>query len=467
MEKNISIIDLNGKLIGQTYPKRAKGLVKNGRAEYAGDCTIRLLVAHSSTIYDQDMEVEIMSNVINFSTRDFSFDTSRGGVKAGNREFITDFLGDTVEIFHIGNKNGDSTFVSCFKNLEANTEYIFRFGEIHKSTADEDLQFIVVPFMGDDMSEDDWDNRYTFNISGGKFKAKLNKNLNGERLSIFEIPFNSGMAQKFKLFFKAENCEVCLVSARNLEEYASLEDYVESKKFFEKKIDPSDWFAGVDFSKVDTQKFADKMKEMADTVSNSVKNIHFNFGSSESNECAYDMRGKNLYAGDIASALLNLDDGQTVKLSNSNLKDSEVTIEAGNRADECTFFARNCNIGGQAFTVLVNKGGDECKYDFSNSNITAPCAEVRGEDYASDGCIYKFNNCCISEAAIANLMKIIGDGVTMDFSNASIDEDYTIGSYDCETEGSTFIFKNARVSENVISRFREAIEGEDGSSIQR
>ena len=34
MEKNVSIIDGSGKLIGTTYPKRAKGLVKSGRARY-------------------------------------------------------------------------------------------------------------------------------------------------------------------------------------------------------------------------------------------------------------------------------------------------------------------------------------------------------------------------------------------------------------------------------------------------
>ena len=34
MTKNVSIIDESGRLIGPTYPKRAKGLVKSGRARY-------------------------------------------------------------------------------------------------------------------------------------------------------------------------------------------------------------------------------------------------------------------------------------------------------------------------------------------------------------------------------------------------------------------------------------------------
>ena len=35
MTKNVSVIDESGRLIGTTYPKRARGLVKNGRARYA------------------------------------------------------------------------------------------------------------------------------------------------------------------------------------------------------------------------------------------------------------------------------------------------------------------------------------------------------------------------------------------------------------------------------------------------
>ena len=42
MTKNIDVLDENGNLTGQTYPKRAKGLVKSGRAEFVNDGAIRL-----------------------------------------------------------------------------------------------------------------------------------------------------------------------------------------------------------------------------------------------------------------------------------------------------------------------------------------------------------------------------------------------------------------------------------------
>lgn len=43
MTKNISVIDENGNAIGTTYPKRAKGLIKSGRAQRICDYVICLM----------------------------------------------------------------------------------------------------------------------------------------------------------------------------------------------------------------------------------------------------------------------------------------------------------------------------------------------------------------------------------------------------------------------------------------
>ena len=43
MEKNIIVTDRTGERLGFTYLKRAKGLVKNGRAEFISDREIKLL----------------------------------------------------------------------------------------------------------------------------------------------------------------------------------------------------------------------------------------------------------------------------------------------------------------------------------------------------------------------------------------------------------------------------------------
>lgn len=56
MAKNITVIDENGNRIGSTYPKRASGLVKKGRAHWIDDNSV-CLCAH-------DMEDKEMPNNI-------------------------------------------------------------------------------------------------------------------------------------------------------------------------------------------------------------------------------------------------------------------------------------------------------------------------------------------------------------------------------------------------------------------
>lgn len=40
MTKNITVIDENGNIVGSTYPKRADGLVKKGRARWISDTAV-------------------------------------------------------------------------------------------------------------------------------------------------------------------------------------------------------------------------------------------------------------------------------------------------------------------------------------------------------------------------------------------------------------------------------------------
>ena len=44
-KKTVRVFNSNGEQIGLTYPKRAAGLVKKGRARYVNGCDIRLDVS--------------------------------------------------------------------------------------------------------------------------------------------------------------------------------------------------------------------------------------------------------------------------------------------------------------------------------------------------------------------------------------------------------------------------------------
>ena len=64
MEKNVAVIDEQGHSYGATYPKRAKGLVKNGRARFVDENTICLACPPNEILEDNNMSENTNNNVV-------------------------------------------------------------------------------------------------------------------------------------------------------------------------------------------------------------------------------------------------------------------------------------------------------------------------------------------------------------------------------------------------------------------
>ena len=62
MEKNVAVVDEQGHVYGATYPKRAKGLVKNGRARFVNENTICLACPPNQILEDTEMSENINMN---------------------------------------------------------------------------------------------------------------------------------------------------------------------------------------------------------------------------------------------------------------------------------------------------------------------------------------------------------------------------------------------------------------------
>ena len=67
----IQILDSNGNIAGSTYPKRADGLVKKGRACYVNDFTIRLTMSDTMQI-SEVIKMDTM-NIETASSQPLSF----------------------------------------------------------------------------------------------------------------------------------------------------------------------------------------------------------------------------------------------------------------------------------------------------------------------------------------------------------------------------------------------------------
>ncbi len=62
IEKNIIVIDEQGNKYEMTYPKRAKGLVKNGRARFVNEKTICLACPPNKILEDNKLNNEVISS---------------------------------------------------------------------------------------------------------------------------------------------------------------------------------------------------------------------------------------------------------------------------------------------------------------------------------------------------------------------------------------------------------------------
>ena len=223
--KNVIVTDEFDNQIGLTYPKRARGLIKNGRAEYVSDDRIRLLKGAHAPSANNDTEDFKMSNVINFNAGEFKFDENcqswngDPAVHAGSRMFISDFSGENVQVFEIGDWNWTWSQIKCEKQLEPNTGYVFRFavqGGVN-NTGDGQSRFII-------MQGKDWDNSLEYPLERSRFKPTLSKKSKDGLLRVYEISFNSGESGNVTFIFNALHFVETIMPAKELEAYAELED---------------------------------------------------------------------------------------------------------------------------------------------------------------------------------------------------------------------------------------------------
>lgn len=216
IEKNIIVTDDTGVPIGATYPKRARGLVKHGRAAFTDDRTIRLLSHYAPTV-QTDTEESKMSQILEFHARNFHIDGNAPSTVA-ERKIITLF-GQNTELFVIGNWRWDWSQIVSAVTLEPQTEYCFRFALLHGmcNTMDETVQCIIVP-------EDNWDERYVYDLALSRYQPVISKAADGDLLRVFEIPIVTGACTQFRILFVSLHCETWIMPAPPAERCAELPD---------------------------------------------------------------------------------------------------------------------------------------------------------------------------------------------------------------------------------------------------
>ncbi len=222
----VTVLDESGTVIGKTYPKRAKGLIKKGRAESVSDDSIRLRGTTSPT-YENTEELKMDKNYIYFDTKTWQ-KSPDAGYTAAERFFITSPIdGELTEVYSLsGWLDGNvSEITSGYLALEKNTKYHFVFwlngGENDKRN--ETCQCLIT-FSNSNIRIDraDWENKLVYNLNRNYIKPI--KQYNGWRL--YDISFTTQDKEFTQISFSVQYAPTTVMTSTEPEKY-TFEDCVD------------------------------------------------------------------------------------------------------------------------------------------------------------------------------------------------------------------------------------------------
>jgi len=212
MTKNIIVTDANGDIIGTTYPKRAKGLVKNGRACFAGNDTIRM---SASDVSSETLKISEEKSMIYITFKGDEW--LRRDVDISYMSNVID--GSVTEAMMLGTWNsGERIAQSRIFMLTPNTDYRFVFwlngGE--NESGDETCEFKVAFFS-------DWENANVYKLNRGFIRPLLHQ----KGWELYELPFKTPDVEgdvSVTFAFVANKAPMAVLPALEPSAYADLKD---------------------------------------------------------------------------------------------------------------------------------------------------------------------------------------------------------------------------------------------------
>ncbi len=237
-ELTISIIDENGNLIGKTYPKRAKGLIKKCRAQYVSDNEIRLITTDPTCENTEDSKMDnlnntevtteaIKKNYIFFNPKKWQVHPDVPDSVA-DRFYVNGIFDDSfAEIYSLGSWKWEwSEITGGMMKLEKNTEYHFVFwlngGE--NDNSDETCQLHIM-FTDNSLTVDksDWESKLAYKLNRSYIRP-LKKYKGWE---LYDIPFMTNEKEFTQIRFVAHRAPMAVMTAEEPEKYSDLENIVD------------------------------------------------------------------------------------------------------------------------------------------------------------------------------------------------------------------------------------------------
>ena len=213
MTKNIIVTDANGDIIGTTFPKRAKGLIKSGRASFVDEGTIRMSAGKAPPEH---------KSIISEETQSMIYITFKGDEwirRNTDISFMTGLDGSLSETLMLGSWNsGETVAISRPYMLTPNTSYSYVFwlngGE--NESANEVCNFKIAFF-------NDWENCNVYRLNRGYIKPLLHQ----KGWELYEIPFTTPNIEgdvSVTFSFTAAKAPMAVMPAREPAAYSDMKD---------------------------------------------------------------------------------------------------------------------------------------------------------------------------------------------------------------------------------------------------
>ena len=229
--QTVRVLDEHGTVIGYTYPKRAKGLVKKCRAEFVSDQVIRLYKQCPTYENMEDIEMDNM-NFITINPKEWRRNPDGGNKTVCDRFMISNPLADAipsassmVEVLSVGawDWNCTSHVTNGFQALEPNTEYhlVFWLNGGENDRSDEICQLQIL-FTDDNVtaSVKEFETGLCYRLNRAYIKPL--KKYNG--WEYYDIPFTTTQARYTQFQFVADRAPMALMRAEEPEAYRDLQD---------------------------------------------------------------------------------------------------------------------------------------------------------------------------------------------------------------------------------------------------
>ena len=214
MKKNIIVLDMSGEEIGRTYEKRARGLIKSGRAESAGENTIRLIGEYGQHITKGS---DIDMNTILFKARDWKC------VKNAERSMITGFASDMTEVITLGSWDkenaGEATLFTIPEAGENRLVFWLNGGE--NEDKDEKCKLQIIPTDSElgEISQAEEEAKFSFNLNRN-FVRPIKKY---KGWNLYSIPFSSDKEYAV-LRFVSLGAYTTIADAKDPSEYTGMKN---------------------------------------------------------------------------------------------------------------------------------------------------------------------------------------------------------------------------------------------------